>query len=148
MNRIHTLALSLAVLAITGCASDTRFSAYGYNHFGQLGQWVGDGRLELTEKDIEGGSEASVRIVTDLARVSPCLNVRLKAHVWRDEETTTIITEPPNGVCEPVMYVIRNDGSGGAQYTQVAGAWAKEMANRDLTPKPTEAPTPNPSYGM
>lgn len=129
---------------MAGCATDTRVSAYGYHHYGQLGQWVGGGRLELTEQ----AGQASVRIVTDQARVTPCLNQSLKAHVWRDEATTTIITEPANGVCEPYMYVIRNDGSGGSRYTQVAGAWAKETVNPDLTPRSTEAPEPVQSYGQ
>lgn len=134
-----------ALMAITaGCANlDTRVSAYGYTVYGQLGEKVGAGRLELTET----AGQASVRITTDQVKVSPCLQARLNAHVWRDETTTTIITEPASGVCEPYMYVIRNDGGGGKQYTQVLGAWAQETLNQDLTPRPIDPPIQIQYYG-
>lgn len=114
---------------LTGCAGpETRYSAYSINQFGALGERVGVGRLELAER----ADEASVRIVADRVKVSPCQDVRLKAHVTRDDTTTKVITEPAYGVCEPVMYVLRNDGTGGDRYTQVNGAWAKETLNFGL----------------
>jgi len=86
------------------------------------------GTLTLEEKD----GRASVRLVA--GAMDACMRGDIPAQVTRSAETTVIELKFTLAGCEPVRYVIRNDGSGGRREHQRNERWADDTFDHALTP--------------
>lgn len=62
-----------------------------------------------------------------------CLQDDLNALVTKSDLTITIETEPRMAECDPIRFVIKNDGSGGYRENRRGFEWVRESVDRDLT---------------
>ena len=89
------------------------------------------GQIVLTDK---GGGEYSFKMIAP--NLDQCWSSILKATAEKTDTITIIETVPPYQGCNPVRFVVKNDGSGGERQIKTqSGAWRTDGRDRGLALK-------------
>lgn len=127
----RTLTALFAVAAVVGAAS-AQAQTWDYKSYKMVnGQYDKDfnmGAVSLEERDGKG----FFRMIA--GSVDACFRGDVPAVVTRTDALTTIELQLLTG-CEPVRYVIRNDGSGGERQIRRREKWVSDGWDHGLVPK-------------
>jgi|SRR5450755_1451925 hypothetical protein len=132
----RAIALAVAVAGGLVLASAIQAQTWEYKSYkkdGRSGQFDRQrfnlGTVVLEEKD----GKAFFRMIA--GTVDACLRGDIPAVVTKTDTLTTIELEQAVAGCEPIRYVIRNDGSGGDREIKRGGAWVNDTFDHGLTLK-------------
>ena len=128
---MKSIRLLLSIMCLGAMSMPALAQTWVYQTYDGAGKMTAPGNITLTDK---GGGEYSFKMVA--ANLDQCWHSNVKATVEKTDATTVIETIPPYQGCNPVRFVIKNDGSGGERQNKTQnGAWRADGRDRGITLK-------------